>query len=491
MDNEIIYIPYGQDEISQQDLMTSLANGVSGYLDSKRWAKKDKYRQAWLNAYQNIINRGITGASNDSGLWKIKHKGEDFNLNEMSNTEREMYLDAAYYIRNQMSQLPTRKKLEEEEQDKEKNKEKETKKTNYDNKQFQGGLTSYVSNLDYGGEESKKWINDWIKLDQETNGIYGREKRQAKLAEYLKGYRDKIEKEQDKWDFSKGPYGSYEEFNNRINKAIETLNNSEWNQDDIDALNRLGLDREAWLSNGENVLVPLTDQNGNVIKNVTRAEYNTLLEEQNKKIEEAKAKEEEEKKKKELEEQQKKLNQIKQNITKYKSSFPFTARNPFNIYDFANVSEIKSEKDIIPYLRKQLSGIKNLTDLTPYRKNLIHGGYKYAFDNKLLKPISEETWKALRRMKGSERFEGGRAYLHQIEGINNIIYNSYLNKIIFLGEDVPENTNDLIKNYRIKKKEALEQVRYRPYGQHFKQGGTLNNPYIDNVIEDFFKNNNI
>jgi len=24
-----------------------------------------------------------------------------------------------------------------------------------------------------------------------------------------------------------------------------------------------------------------------------------------------------------------------------------------------------------------------------------------------------------------------------------------------------------------------------------KQGGTINNPYIDNVIEDFFKNNNI
>ena len=57
---EITYLPYGQDEISQQDLMTSLANGVPSYLESKRWAKKDKYRQAWLNAYQDIINHGLT-----------------------------------------------------------------------------------------------------------------------------------------------------------------------------------------------------------------------------------------------------------------------------------------------------------------------------------------------------------------------------------------------------------------------------------------------
>ena len=54
-ENEIIYIPYGQDEISQQDLMTSLADGVESYLGSKRWAKKDKYRQAWLNAYIRIL----------------------------------------------------------------------------------------------------------------------------------------------------------------------------------------------------------------------------------------------------------------------------------------------------------------------------------------------------------------------------------------------------------------------------------------------------
>ena len=91
MDKEITYIPYGQDEISQQDLMTSLANGVPGYLDNKRWAKKDKYRQAWLNAYQNIINGGLVGASNSSGIWTIQHGGEPIDLNTLSNVDREMY----------------------------------------------------------------------------------------------------------------------------------------------------------------------------------------------------------------------------------------------------------------------------------------------------------------------------------------------------------------------------------------------------------------
>lgn len=112
-ENEITYIPYGQNEISQQDLMTSLANGVEEYLGSKRWARKDKYRQAWLNAYQNIIDHGLTGASNETGVWTVNHGKDPIDLNNMSNTEREMYQDAAYYIQQKMAQMTPRKKEEE------------------------------------------------------------------------------------------------------------------------------------------------------------------------------------------------------------------------------------------------------------------------------------------------------------------------------------------------------------------------------------------
>ena len=116
-EQEITYIPYGQDEISQQDLMTSLADGIEGYLGSKRWARKEKNRQAWLNAYQDIMDHGLTGASNSTGVWRISHGKDEINLDNMSNLDKEMYMDAAYYIRQQMSRLTPRKKEEEKKQE--------------------------------------------------------------------------------------------------------------------------------------------------------------------------------------------------------------------------------------------------------------------------------------------------------------------------------------------------------------------------------------
>jgi hypothetical protein len=35
--------------------MTSLANGIDSYLNSRNWGKKAKYRDAWLRAYQDIM----------------------------------------------------------------------------------------------------------------------------------------------------------------------------------------------------------------------------------------------------------------------------------------------------------------------------------------------------------------------------------------------------------------------------------------------------
>jgi len=78
--------------------MTNLANGVPDYLNNKYWARKDKYRNAWMKAYQDIIGRGLVGASNDSGVWRINFNGDDLPLDTMSNLDQEMYHDAAYYI---------------------------------------------------------------------------------------------------------------------------------------------------------------------------------------------------------------------------------------------------------------------------------------------------------------------------------------------------------------------------------------------------------
>ena len=53
-----------------------------------------------------------------------------------------------------------------------------------------------------------------------------------------------------------------------------------------------------------------------------------------------------------------------------------------------------------------------------------------------------------------------------------------------------QNQNQFLKRFESKK--YLEGIReLKRKGFFLKQGGTINNPYIDNVIEDFFKNNNI
>jgi len=44
------------------------------------------------------MNHGLTGASNDSGIWTINHGQEAIPLDTKSNLEKEMYQDAAYYI---------------------------------------------------------------------------------------------------------------------------------------------------------------------------------------------------------------------------------------------------------------------------------------------------------------------------------------------------------------------------------------------------------
>ena len=69
--------------------------------------------------------------------------------------------------------------------------------------------------------------------------------------------------------------------------------------------------------------------------------------------------------------------------------------------------------------------------------------------------------------------------------------------------EIKKVVSDIIKNYNnsigrssasVKRfsKEYIESLKeLRRKGYLFKQGGTINNPHIDNVIEDFIKNNNI
>ena len=256
-ENEIIYIPYGQDEISQQDLMTSLADGVESYLGSKRWAKKDKYRQAWLDAYQNIINRGITGASNDSGIWKINHKGDNFTLDTMSNTEREMYQDAAYYIQQKMAQMTPRKKEEE------KKKEDLEKYGDFRTNLMNQILKGYGNNSELFKDSKQGWD---AQDDRGADGLRGTEKRRAAMIKALSTYKDSLNNKD--YNFEETPFKDKADLQTKIQAAIDALGTDE-ETDDLPAFNALGLPYRAFFNNGGNDIYDTTEDG----KQITYQQY--------------------------------------------------------------------------------------------------------------------------------------------------------------------------------------------------------------------------
>lgn len=237
----IVYLPYGQNEISQQDLMTSLSDGIESYLGSKKWARKQKYRDAWLNAYQDIMSQGITGATNNSGLWTITHKG-NIDIDSKSAIEKEMYGDAAYYIQQKMAGLTPRSKKEEEDKNK--------KKENYGN--FSGRFSKYIIDNNFGGEESlfSDKNEGWNTLDARgEKGLRGNTNRKDRVLKAL----DALKKDLDnnEYDFEGTPYKDKADLIGRIQKAEEVLTNDNPN-DDSPALNALGFSYGQWFNNGGN-----------------------------------------------------------------------------------------------------------------------------------------------------------------------------------------------------------------------------------------------
>ena len=234
-ENEITYIPYGQDEISQQDLMTSLANGVESYLGSKRWAKKDKYRQAWLNAYQDIINNGLTGASN----------------------EREMYQDAAYYIQQKMAQMTPRKKEEE------KKKEDLEKYGNFGTNLMNQILKGYGNNSELFKDSEQGWD---AQDARGANGLRGTEKRRAAMIKALSDYRDSLNDKD--FNFEGTSFKDKADLQTKIQAAIDALGTDE-ETDDLPAFNALGLPYRAFFNNGGNDIYGTTEDG----KQVTYKQY--------------------------------------------------------------------------------------------------------------------------------------------------------------------------------------------------------------------------
>ena len=236
---EPIYLNYGNDQIDQQAFLNNAANDLENYLSNQPWSAKRK--DLFRKAYVDIMNQGVTGASNTSGQWQITYNGDSINLDSKSKKEREMYGEAAYYIQQQMSKIPTK-------QNEEKQAEEEKKELPlFDNNFFTSGLQDYIGNNMFGG---RNWstTDDWNILDKRgENGLRGTSVRSKKLAEMLQNYSNTLE--EGKYNFEGSPFKDLTDFKSRINNAISALNNDDPN-DDRDALNAIGLRASDFLYDG-------------------------------------------------------------------------------------------------------------------------------------------------------------------------------------------------------------------------------------------------
>lgn len=376
-ENEITYIPYGQDEISQQDLMTSLANGVEGYLGSKRWAKKDKYRQAWLNAYQDIINHGLTGASNESGIWTVNHGQDPIDLNNKSNTEREMYQDAAYYIQQKMAQMTPRKKEEE------KKKEDLEKYGNFGTNLMNQILKGYGNNSELFKDSEQGWD---AQDARGADGLRGTEKRRAAMIKALSDYRDSLNDKD--FNFEGTSFKDKADLQTKIQAAIDALGTDE-ETDDLPAFNALGLPYRAFFNNGGNDPYTKGDYTG------TYSGYNEYLAEQNK----AKQKAEQEKLK-------------QQRANQWKS---------FRSWDFSKLAgrPLTAEESNATYLDNLFAKGKWTGD----EQSQIVQAFKLAEKNGQLVELSKEE---LAKLPSTWKNRG--KYLKRINGLNTPLYYDTLSR---------------------------------------------------------------
>ena len=239
---DIKYLNYGNQQVDEQALLTSMANDVQNYVNSKSWSKKRK--EKFMNAYSDLVGRGLLGASNDTGQWYINVEKGPITYGDKK--DEQMYGEAAYFIQQQMNRLATTPEVVEEVKPQE-----ETQLTSYGDS-FGKVFGDYIKRTYYGNQDfhigGEK--DDWNVLDSERDeyGRRGKNKRALKLAEYLENYKNSLT--DNTYDFKDSPFNSLEDLKNKLNRAIISLRNENIDQEDIDSLNVLGLDARDWFNDG-------------------------------------------------------------------------------------------------------------------------------------------------------------------------------------------------------------------------------------------------
>lgn len=245
-------INFGDIELNKEDFLTSAANDVNEYVQQQAWSSKRK--NMFMDAYNDLMAQNITGAKVIDGSWHILYDNDQIDQSKMSNKQKQMYKEAAWYIKSKMEEnLPSKKETQ-----------KEEVKAFNNSDEFKNYIKRYL----YGDQDFT--INQWNNRDFiGDNGLRGTDNRKKALIGALGEYSKYLDTKD--FDYSNTPYGTKENLQTAIANAINALNN---NGDYNDALNRLGLNPQDWLSDGSNDIVA-TDENG---RDITRAEYNQLQE---------------------------------------------------------------------------------------------------------------------------------------------------------------------------------------------------------------------
>lgn len=271
---EPTYLNYGNDQIDQQAFLDAAANNVQQYLSNQPWSNKRKQR--FLNAYSDIISKGIIGANNTTGQWAVDINSS-INLDAMNKKDQEMYHEAAYYILQQMKGITPKKKEEEQ---------KKENLTKYDFTTHNNGVQNYIGTKLFGGRD---WNigganDDWNILDERdtSTGLRGVSVRANKLANMLQGYSDSLE--EGKYDFEGSPYESLADLKGRISNAVTNLRRGVMDQNTKDALNQIGLDWRDYFNDGSGDIAGV-DAQGNQITYAqlaqTKQQQEQLVEQQN------------------------------------------------------------------------------------------------------------------------------------------------------------------------------------------------------------------
>ena len=434
MEEEIKYIPYGTDAIDYNQFLQKSANEVQDYVNSQSWSFKRK--QSFLNAYQDLVSRGITGATNEGGVWRINHSGDAIDLESMSKRDREMYGEAAYFIRHQMEQAPTKSQREKEKQ------EALDKLPSYDNEHFVSGFNTSLSKNYYGGSEIDVQ-KEWNTLDERgSNGIRGTKNRAARLADALEKYSNELE--EGKYNFKNSPFKDLSDVKSKIAATVADLRDG--NPDnDVDALNRIGLKYDNYFYNGANDAYTNGEYQGTYDDY-----YNNYLP----KLEEQKVAQQQAQLKLE---QKKKAEEVAAIKAQQYKKVKFFGNN--KIYG-------KSLQDLSKYTDPlaQLSSYNKLQNLTGDQVSELVGAFKNAAKRGMLQNLSKEE--QIKFSGFSDLSKAGR--LKKIDGLQGFYWDTVGNRIVKpLAGDASTTVkgfNEVVKNSSINSEQQkyLQQTEWTP-----------------------------